>query len=125
MDLAGHRRADEPSGTFSESRRRVEGAFLASPDVYLPIFLSAGLLLVLIWNAVRWSLPGGYAGLYVLMSESIVHSHFLPPLRIGLYGPGGIPFAYPPLALYLMAFCIGILHVPVFDYLRFAPDVFV
>jgi Dolichyl-phosphate-mannose-protein mannosyltransferase len=81
----------------------------------LPIFL---------YTDVRHSLPLGYAGLYTQMADSIAMHGYHLPNRVPFYGPGGMPFAYPPLAVYVMALCTHALSVPVFDYLRFAPTVF-
>ncbi|MCX6054166.1 MAG: hypothetical protein NTZ74_04475 [Chloroflexi bacterium] len=75
-------------------------------------------------NSIQFKYPLGFAGLYSLMAEGIVKNHFLLPMDIPFYGPGGIPFAYPPLGLYLMAFFIGPLSVPPLMYLRFAPPLF-
>ncbi len=68
--------------------------------------------------------PNGYAGLYTLMAERIAANGFVTPATIPLYGPGGIPFAYPPLAFYLMAAITTFIKVQPFDYLRFAPALF-
>ena len=68
--------------------------------------------------------PNGYAGLYTLMAERIVANGSAVPPTIPLYGPGGIPFAYPPLAFYLMAAVTTFFKVQPFDYLRFAPALF-
>ncbi len=57
----------------------------------------------LFYNAFRFSLPIAYAGMYTLMAEQIADGGFSLPMQVPYYGPGGIPFAYPPLALYVMA----------------------
>jgi hypothetical protein len=75
------------------------------------------------WNAVRYSLPIGYAGMYTLMSEQIAQNGFQLPMQVPFYGPGGIPFAYPPLGLYLFALAIKLTGAT-FTYLRFMPAVF-
>jgi len=67
--------------------------------------------------------PTGYAGLFAWMSELIACNHFALPRAVPFYGPGGIPFAYPPAGLYLMAFFTSVFRVPAWDYLRFAPAV--
>jgi hypothetical protein len=74
--------------------------------------------------AIRNPFPVGFAGLYTLMAEELVNHHFVLPLRVPFYGPGGMPFAYPPLALYLMAGVMRLTGVSAFGYLRFAPPLF-
>jgi len=69
-------------------------------------------------------MPLGYGGLYALMSEQISANHFLLPSEVPFYGPGGIPFAYPPLAFYVMAFGVQLMDVTTITYLRFAPSIF-
>lgn len=65
----------------------------------------------------------GGAGLYALMSELVVANRFALPSEVPFYGPGGIPFAYPPVAFYLAAFSTSLLNISIFDYLRYAPAV--
>jgi len=74
--------------------------------------------------AFRTSLPYGVAGLYSLMADLAASHGYVLPHTIPYYGPGGIPFAYPPLATYTQALFVHQLHVPVFSYLRFAPVCF-
>ncbi len=85
---------------------------------FIFVFLFA--LVVLFYNAFRYHLPLGYAGLYTLMAENIAENHFFLPLEIPYYGPGGIPGAYPPLGMYLMAVFLK-MGIPWSEYLRFAP----
>ncbi len=72
----------------------------------------------------RYAFPTGYAGLYSLMSDEIAHNGFALPVSVPFYGPGGIPFAYPPAGFYLMGLVVNVIGVPVFTYLRFAPPLF-
>lgn len=65
-----------------------------------------------------------YAGLYMEMSESILKYQFALPLTIPYYGPGGIPFTYPPLGFYLCAFTMSIFKISTMQYVRFAPILF-
>ncbi len=81
-------------------------------------------LSILFQNALRFDLPLGYAGLYTLMSDALANNHFLLPQAVAYYGPGGMPYAYPPLAFYLMAFVTHVLGLPVAAYLRFAAPLF-
>jgi hypothetical protein len=85
---------------------------------FIFVFLFA--VVILFYDAFRYHLPLGYAGLYTLMAETIAENHFFLPFEIPYYGPGGIPGAYPPLGMYLMAVFLkmGILWN---EYLRFAP----
>ena len=64
------------------------------------------------------------AGLYTLMSEGIAESGFQLPQFVPYYGPGSMPFAYPPAGFYLMAFFTSVFKIPNFIYLRFAPPIF-
>jgi 4-amino-4-deoxy-L-arabinose transferase-like glycosyltransferase len=72
-----------------------------------------------------WSpYPDKPAGLYALIAETIAKNGFAFPRNIPFYGPGGMPFAYPPLAFYLMAFVNVYFKVSAFAYMRFAPSLF-
>lgn len=79
---------------------------------------------ILLQNAIRYPLPVGVSGLYALMAETIQINHFALPFEIPYYGPGGTPFAYPPLAFYLMAIFTGIFKISPIEYMRFAAPVF-
>ena len=56
------------------------------------------------YNAIAWSYPKGFAGLYALFAERLAGNLYMLPIDIPYYGPGGIPLVYPPLAVYMMAF---------------------
>jgi len=73
------------------------------------------------YNAFRFSLPTGYGGLFGLMSEEILAGRFALPVDVANYGPGGIPFAYPPIGLYLAALVQHLAHVSYLDYARWGP----
>ncbi len=75
---------------------------------------------MLFYNAFRFSLPIGYAGLYAQASEQVAASGFRLPLNIHFYGPGDVPFAYPPLAFYVMAPFLD-LGISPLTYLRLIP----
>lgn len=75
------------------------------------------------FQAFRYSFPLGYAGMFTQMAEQIAAANFALPAEIPYYGPGGIPFVYPPLAHYIFAFAIK-LGFPTWAYLRLAPAVF-
>ncbi|MGC8857003.1 MAG: hypothetical protein ACP5QU_09400 [Anaerolineae bacterium] len=86
----------------------------------LSLFIGAPLLF---WNAFRYSAPLGYAGMFSLMAELIVKAGFRLPMEVPYYGPGGLPFAYPPLGLYLLATLMRITG-RTFILLRFLPPLF-
>ena len=77
-----------------------------------------------LFAAVKYPYPIGFGGLYALMASEILENHFSLPLHISYYGPGGLPFAYPPLASYVMAGAMAVTHISAMDYMRFAPPVF-
>jgi len=78
----------------------------------------------LFYNALKYDLPLGYSGLYALMSEEIVKNKFLLPDTIPFYGPGGLPFMYPPLGFYIMASSTKLLGIPQWVYLSYAAPFF-
>ncbi len=65
----------------------------------------------------------GYAGLFTQMSQQIADANFRLPFSSPFYGPGGIPFAYPPLGLYLLAVFIK-LTGKYYIFLRLLPPLF-
>lgn len=81
------------------------------------LLITAPLLLQNTW---KHAYPVGVSGLYALMAERIVQADFILPYDIPYYGPGGIPFAYPPFSFYVMATFTGLLGVDPFIYMRFA-----
>ncbi len=105
--------------SFGHLLQRLGGALARPP---WPEF---GLLLTLggahLYNSISRAYPLGYAGLYSLMAELVAHQPLPMPEHIPFYGPGGLPFAYPPLAAYLAAFFLGYLRIPIFAYLKWAP----
>src|ERR1041385_860478 len=62
----------------------------------------------------------GYAGLFTQMAKQIADANFRLPMESPFYGPGGIPFAYPPFGLYLLAVLIK-LTGKYFIFLRILP----
>jgi hypothetical protein len=83
--------------------------------------LAVALVFTLFLGSCRNPLPIGYGAYYILMADAIRHHAFALPLVVPFYGPGGTPFAYPPLALYLMALATGPLHESPFFFVRFFP----
>lgn len=70
-------------------------------------------------------LPVGGAGLYTLMAQSVDFRDLAHPGQIPYYGPAPpIPFAYPPLALWVMALS-GDMGITSFDFVRVVPAVYV
>jgi hypothetical protein len=97
---------------------------IINSPIRIMILLVAANAPIIFINAIRFKYPIGFAGLYSLMAKEIVENHFLLPLNVPFYGPGGIPFAYPPLAMYLMAIFVGPFGLSPIAYLRFAPSLF-
>jgi hypothetical protein len=90
----------------------------------LPLLELGALLAVSIlylYNAVRSALPPGSSGLYALMMETVLHHPFPMPQEVEFYGPGGIPFAYPPLGFYLGSLVIAAFRISPMAYMRWAP----
>lgn len=118
--LAGPIQAREPVFVRAPSATQtmVRGDLLAIATVSLA---SVALLAIF---ALRYPLPLDFAGLYALMAEGIATNGYHLPRTVPYYGPGGLPFAYPPLGFYLMALCTHALGLPVFTYVRVAPVVF-
>ena len=97
-----------------------------SPRFKFHLPLLAGVLLlapVFFFHAFRHALPLGYAGMFAQMAEQIANANFALPLEIPRYGPGGIPFVYPPLGHYLFAVYLK-LGLSLWAYLRLIPPVF-
>ena len=65
----------------------------------------------------------GYAGLFTQMADQIAGENFALPISSPFYGPGGIPFAYPPLGLYLLSVFIK-LTGKYYIYLIWMPPLF-
>lgn len=86
-------------------KARLQVFFESSDAVPLLIGIVASLPL-LFRNAVIYIFPMGYAGLFTQMAAQIADANFALPVSSPYYGPGGIPFAYPPFGLYLLALFI-------------------
>ena len=98
-------------------KKRLQG--LPKEDVLLVIVLAVCAPLCFV-NAFKYSVPMGYAGMFTQMAQQIASANFRLPLQSPYYGPGGIPFAYPPLGLYLLAVLIK-LTGKYFIFLRLVP----
>ncbi len=110
-----------PLRALAQTAGRLAAGLLSPPWLEIATFLLVGSMYV--YNVWRFTYPAGYAGLYTLMADILAHKPFPLPMQVPYYGPGGIPFAYPPVAAYLSAFFIGPLQIPVFTYLRWEPAV--
>jgi hypothetical protein len=88
------------------------------------VFLFLAGTAFLFYNAFRFELPLGFSGMYALMAEQVSANHYLLPETTPFYGPGGVPFAYPPLGFYVMAFVTDLIDVSPTTYLRFIPPLF-
>ena len=108
-----------PLRALAHTIGRFAARLLLPPWLEIATFLLTGS--IYLYNAWRLTYPVGYAGLYTLMAEILAHKPFPLPMQVPYYGPGGIPFAYPPVAAYLGAFFIGPLQIPAFTYLRWEP----
>jgi hypothetical protein len=96
---------------------------LLSSKWILPLLMLSTFPLIF-YAAIKYQYPTGYAGLFTLMTEGIIDNNFKLPNIVPFYGPGGIPFAYPPVGFYLFAIFIKLFNVPALAYLRFAPPAF-
>lgn len=88
--------------------------------------LLAALLLaapILFLQALRYSYPLGYAGMFTLIAEQIAGANFQLPMSVPHYGPGGIPLVYPPFAMYLYALGIK-MGISTWTYMRLVPPFF-
>ena len=88
-------------------------------NFYLIISLAVCLPIYFV-NAMKHSVPMGYAGLFTQMAKQIADANFSMPVETPFYGPGGVPFVYPPLGLYLFAILIK-LTGKYFIFLRILP----
>ena len=95
--------------------------FFLSYSNHILLFISLAVSFPLLFeNALEHSFPMGYAGLFTQMSKQIADANFRLPMESPFYGPGGIPFAYPPFGLYLLAILIK-LTGKYFIFLRLLP----
>jgi len=103
-------------------RKWLEFPLTSLSTIPLPLFGKCALFWALVLDApvcffaaTTHSLPVGEAGLYALMSELVVANRFALPSEVPFYGPGGIPFAYPPVAFCLAAFSTALLDISIYD----------
>lgn len=111
-------------GSHPRSNRESLIPFFTRYKEHIPLLLSLLLTApVVFFQAFRYSLPLGYAGMFALVAENIADANFVLPMNIPHYGPGGIPLVYPPFAMYVFALAIKI-GFPTWAYLRLAPALF-
>jgi hypothetical protein len=65
--------------------------------------------------------PLGNGGLYVLFAEEILGAGYALPSIIPYYTAGGVPYAYPPLAFYLLALLFDFTSLTKFALMNFVP----
>jgi hypothetical protein len=64
--------------------------------------------------------PLNDGGLFYQMTQDVLDNHFSLPVYTS-YNGGAIPFSYPPLAFYLMAFLQRVFHLEIIDQLHYIP----
>lgn len=79
---------------------------------WLGIGLGSGLIAVSVYLATN-PYPAYGAGLFVQIAEEIMAHGYRPPTRVPGYTVEGVPFAYPPLQLYLLAVLLDLGADPV------------
>lgn len=97
---------------------------LRRQQAHLPLLAALFLTTpILFFQALRYSFPLGYAGMFTMIAEDLAAANFVLPMQVPYYGPGGIPLVYPPLAMYLFALALK-LGVSTWLYLRLMPAFF-
>jgi len=113
--------SNNPENLRADCRReKMTGVSLKFLKIILLVACAGLCILAIFTNAIRFDMPIGYAGMYTSMSDELARANFILPQTASFYGPGGIPFAYPPLGFYLMALFVK-MGVSPFFYLRYAP----
>jgi hypothetical protein len=107
--------------TLADASSRLGTILLRPLWLEIPVFLA--LAATYLYHSVRSPYPMGAAGLYTLMAELVAQKPFPMPMEVPYYGPGGLPFAYPPVAAYVTALFIGPLRIPALDFLRWEPAI--
>jgi hypothetical protein len=64
--------------------------------------LAAGIVIYVVYLLTH-PYPALGGGLFLAMADAVAANGYALPARVPGYTPGGIPFAYPPLAFYLLA----------------------
>jgi hypothetical protein len=100
---------------MSDSHPRATDSGFATPvsralndgRVWLAIAMGLGTLVALTYYLTH-PYPAFGAGLYLKIAESVLANGYQPPTAITGYTTTGVPFAYPPLAYYLVAVLIDL-----------------
>jgi hypothetical protein len=95
-----------PQATHSRVASPVSRA-LDDGRVWLAIAMGLGTLVALTYYLTH-PYPAFGAGLYLKIAESVLANGYQPPTAITGYTTTGVPFAYPPLAYYLVAVLIDL-----------------
>ena len=77
-------------------------------------------VLVRLWFVLQADFPLHDGGLFYLMTEELQRAHYRLPLYTA-YNGARIPFAYPPLGLYLAGLLSDLGHWPLIELFRFLP----
>jgi hypothetical protein len=104
---------DGPAAGDERRRSTARRLPLDGRDVtWLGVGLGAGLLATAVYLATN-PYPAYGAGLYVRMAREIVAHGYGLPVRVSGYTADGVPFAYPPLQLYVLAVALDLGADPV------------
>ncbi len=93
----------------------------AGANLYLIIGIALGAGIRLMVPALA-DFPIGDGGLFYKMVLAVQGNHYLLPIQV-LYNGMPIPFTYPPLAFYLVAFTTDIFNTPLLDVMRWFPAI--
>lgn len=74
-------------------------------------------------SALRNPYPVGIGGLYITFAQTIVENDFRLPAEAPYYSTSGVPFIFPPLAFYLMAFLAHFAGIGFLTIERFLPAI--
>jgi hypothetical protein len=124
MYLGYNRSMLAKQGSRSHSNKESLIPFLTRYKEHIPLLIALLVTApIVFFQAFRYSLPLGYAGMFALVAEKIADANFALPMSIPHYGPGGVPLVYPPFAMYVFALAIKV-GFPTWAYLRLAPALF-
>ena len=104
------------AGDIEKWRNLIEKA---GANLYLIIGIALGAGIRLMVPALA-DFPIGDGGLFYKMVLAVQGNHYLLPIQV-LYNGMPIPFTYPPLAFYLVAFTTDIFNTPLLDVMRWFP----
>ncbi|MGQ9684247.1 MAG: hypothetical protein ACUVX9_17085 [Anaerolineae bacterium] len=86
----------------------------------LPWLAVVAAVLIRLVAVLRADFPLGDGGLFYCMVEDLRRNHYVLPLTTS-FNQAGIPFAYPPLGLYLAAAIADLTGAPLLDVFRLLP----